>query len=87
MCCSSGRLGHNRGALHYEKNPLSAHHFLGLVGTTQAQFIPKELWGKWIVRREVPTTTLSCWSEHEAKTLIGTDAEFVFTTFHSFATI
>jgi hypothetical protein len=48
--------------------------FLGLMGTTQAQGIPKELWGQWIVRREVPTTTLSCWSE-EAKTLIGTEVE------------
>jgi hypothetical protein len=27
--------------------------FLGLVRTTQAQGIPKELWGKWIVWREV----------------------------------
>ncbi len=58
--------------------------FLGLVGTTQAQGIPKELWGKWIVRREVPTTTLSCWSEDEAKTLIGTEVEYSDGLFRDF---
>ncbi len=49
---------------------------LGLLGTTSAQTISKELWGKWIVRREVPTTTISCWGEEEAKTLIGTEIEY-----------
>jgi hypothetical protein len=49
---------------------------LGLLRTTSAQTIPKELWGKWIVRREVPTTTISCWGEEDAKTLIGTEIEY-----------
>lgn len=43
MGCSSGQLGHTRGGLHYEKNPYPLIMFLGLVGTTQAQGIPKEL--------------------------------------------
>ena len=50
--------------------------FLGLLSTTPEQTIPKELWGKWVVRREVHTTTISCWGEEEAKTLIGTEVEY-----------
>jgi hypothetical protein len=50
--------------------------FFALLRTTPAQTIPKQLWGKWIVRREVPTTTISCWGQEEAKTLIGTQIEY-----------
>lgn len=50
--------------------------FLGLLRGTSAQTIPKELWGTWIVSREIPTTTISCWGEKEAKTLIGTELEY-----------
>jgi len=50
--------------------------FLGSLRTVPAQSIPKELQGKWIVRREVPTSTISCWGEKEAKTLIGTEIEY-----------
>lgn len=50
--------------------------FFALLKSTPAQTIPKELWGKWIVRREVPTTTISCWGQEEAKTLIGTQIEY-----------
>jgi hypothetical protein len=49
---------------------------LGLVRTISAQIIPKELWGTWTIRREVPTTTISCWGEKEAKKLIGTEIEY-----------
>jgi hypothetical protein len=50
--------------------------FLGLLRTTSAQSVPKELWGKWVVRREVPTTTIACWGDEKAKTLIGTEVEY-----------
>jgi len=50
--------------------------FLGLASTAPAQTIPKTLWGRWIVRRELPTTTISCWGDQEAKKLIGTDLEY-----------
>ncbi len=43
---------------------------------TSAQGIPKELWGKWVVRRELPTTTISCWGEQEARKIIGTEIEY-----------
>ncbi len=34
--------------------------------------IPHELVGRWTVLRTLPTKTISCWGEAEAKTLIGT---------------
>jgi hypothetical protein len=52
-----------------------------LLRAISAQTIPKELWGTWVVRREVPTTTISCWGEKEAKTLIGTKIEYSATLF------
>ena len=54
---------------------------LGVLRANAAQTIPKELWGTWVVRREVPTTTISCWGEKEAKTLIGTEIEYSATLF------
>ena len=50
--------------------------FLVLAKTVPAQAIPNELWGTWIVSREVPTTTISCWGDKEAKKLIGTEIEY-----------
>ena len=50
--------------------------FLQLVKTAPAQTIPAELWGTWVVRREVPTSTISCWGEKEANRLIGTEIEY-----------
>ncbi len=49
---------------------------LGCVKATPSQTIPKEFWGTWVVRREVPTSTISCWGEKEAKKLIGTEIEY-----------
>lgn len=50
--------------------------FLGLVRAVSAQTIPKELWGTWVVRREVPTKTISCWGDEESKKLISTEIEY-----------
>ena len=47
-----------------------------LVRTVPAQTVPKELWGTWVVHREVPTTTISCWDDKEAQKLIGTEIEY-----------
>jgi len=52
---------------------------IGLLNTAMiasAQTVPKEVWGKWMVRREVPTTTISCWGETEARKIIGTKLEY-----------
>jgi hypothetical protein len=50
--------------------------FLGLIRPTAAQTIPKELWGNWVVRREVSTQAVACWGEEKAKALIGTEIEY-----------
>ncbi len=42
----------------------------------QSQTIPKQIWGKWIVSRVIPTTTISCWGKADAKTLLGTEIEY-----------
>jgi hypothetical protein len=41
-----------------------------------AQTIPSELWGRWVIQRELPTSTISCWGETEAKAIIGTEIEY-----------
>jgi len=42
----------------------------------QGQTIPELIWGKWVVTRQIPTTTISCWGVAEAKTLLGTEIEY-----------
>lgn len=44
--------------------------------SASARDIPKELWGKWRVTRILPTETISCWSDNEAKPLLGTEIEY-----------
>ena len=41
-----------------------------------AQNIPQELVGKWVIKRQLPTLTISCWGEKEAKAIIGTHIEY-----------
>ena len=55
--------------------------FLGFLTPSVAQTVPKELWGTWIVRRVVPTSTISCWGDKEAKALLGTEIEYSATLF------
>src|SRR5215469_14617981 len=38
--------------------------------------MPKELVGKWVVQREVPTRTISCWGEEDAESIIGSEIEY-----------
>jgi hypothetical protein len=47
-----------------------------LAATVQAQTVPEQIWGKWVVTRKIPTKTISCWGEAEAKTLLGTEIEY-----------
>src|SRR6266446_3114041 len=60
---------------HMRRLPYLIITVLAFVATSSAQAIPKELWGRWIVRRELPTTTISCWGASEARKLIGTELE------------
>ena len=46
------------------------------IATAQGQTVPEQIWGKWVVNRKIPTTTISCWDEAEAKTLLGTQIEY-----------
>jgi hypothetical protein len=46
------------------------------VPTGLAQAVPKELWGKWRVARVVPTSSIACWDEVEAKAIVGTEIEY-----------
>jgi hypothetical protein len=38
--------------------------------------IPQQLQGKWIIRKVLPTGTISCWSDKRAKALLGTELEY-----------
>lgn len=55
---------------------LLAIHALG-----ENQSIPRQLWGKWRVHRELPTSTISCWDEKQARALIGTEIEYTIDSF------
>lgn len=50
--------------------------FIRLVPLASAQPIPRELWGRWIVSRDLPTHSISCWGYEEARKLLGTDLEY-----------
>jgi hypothetical protein len=51
----------------------------GCVAT--AQNIPQELVGKWVIQRELPTRTISCWGEKESKAIIGSEIEYTADSF------
>jgi hypothetical protein len=46
-----------------------------------AQEIPAQLRGRWIVKRELPTSTICCWGEKESNGLIGTEIEYTADSF------
>lgn len=46
-----------------------------------AQNIPQELIGKWVIQRELPARTISCWGEKEAKAIIGSQIEYTANSF------
>jgi hypothetical protein len=47
-----------------------------LVSGCVAQTIPSTIKGKWIIQRELPTRTISCWGDADAKKIIGTQIEY-----------
>ena len=46
------------------------------VTAVHAQTIPVELWGKWVVARVLPTRTIACWGDRQAKALLNTEIEY-----------
>src|SRR5260221_8142208 len=47
-----------------------------LVPVVLAQSIPKDIWGTWVVRRELPTNMISWWGDEQARKLLGTEIEY-----------
>jgi len=54
---------------------------IGRIATAQAQTIPEQIWGKWVISRKISTMTISCWDEAEAKTLLDTQIEYSLEVF------
>ena len=46
-----------------------------------AQEIPAQLRGRWVVTRDLPTSTICCWGEKESKAFIGTEIEYTADNF------
>lgn len=47
------------------------------VSVATAQQIPAELVGKWVIKRQLATTTISCWGNKEANAILGTEIEYL----------
>jgi hypothetical protein len=58
------------------KKAIFALLLYSIATVASAQNVPKELWGKWIVRRKLPAHTISCWGDNDAKAIIGTEIEY-----------
>jgi hypothetical protein len=50
--------------------------FFNSIAGIAAQKMPEDLLGKWRVRRILPVDTVSCWSDKEARDLLGTEIEY-----------
>ena len=47
-----------------------------VTATIWSQAIPEQLQGRWIIRRTIPTQTISCWDYKQARILHGTTIEY-----------
>ncbi|HTU35631.1 MAG TPA: hypothetical protein VMF66_17640 [Candidatus Acidoferrum sp.] len=56
---------------------IAAFISLASANAARAQTIPHEIWGKWVVRRILPTDTISCWGDAQPKTLLHTEIEYL----------
>src|SRR5689334_22371060 len=56
--------------------PLSVVFFVSVTLPLQIGRIPDELWGKWVISPVVPTRTIACWGDPEARALLGTELEY-----------
>lgn len=54
--------------------------FTTFVVSAPAQEIPTLLRGTWRITRVLPTSTISCWSSRDARTLLGTTIEYTQTS-------
>src|ERR1019366_2196121 len=51
------------------------------IGHVAARDVPAELRGRWVITRELPATTISCWGTDQAKALIGTEIQYTVDSF------
>ena len=59
-----------------KKLPYSLFCSMALLTSLFGQSIPVELRGTWLIQRELPTKTISCWGEKQAHKLVGTELEY-----------
>jgi hypothetical protein len=43
--------------------------------------IPAQLWGTWRIARIIPTRTISCWGDREARQILGSTIEYSLDSF------
>lgn len=55
---------------------IAAFLWLASANPGQSQTMPKEIFGKWIVIRVIPATTISCWDDSQARMLLGTEIQY-----------
>jgi hypothetical protein len=58
------------------KEFLSIVALFAWLAAVPTETIPRQIWGKWVVTRQAPTTTIACWGDAEAKALLGTEIEY-----------
>jgi hypothetical protein len=52
------------------------------IGVAQnSRSLPAQLQGKWRIRRMIPTRTITCWDERQARSILGTEIEYAPTIF------
>lgn len=56
---------------------LLLYFFVNASASLVAQEIPVQLRGRWVVTRDLLTSTICCWGEKESKELIGTEIEYI----------
>jgi hypothetical protein len=47
-----------------------------LAQSNKSAAIPRELWGKWVITKEIKTRAISCWGEQDAKRVLRTTIEY-----------
>jgi hypothetical protein len=55
--------------------------FVNVVMSLTALEIPSQLHERWVVKRDLPTSTICCFEEKEARKLIGTEIEYTANSF------
>src|SRR5581483_605759 len=49
---------------------------MGLPQAETNQTMPPQILGTWVVHRQIPTKTISCWSKEDAQKLLGSEIQY-----------